>query len=54
MTLIVAFCSFASAPKNVRELAIIVAVLVVVPLYCCTPERFPVTLVLFYDVDATI
>ena len=52
---VVAFRSFANAPKNVSELAIIVAVLVVVvPLYCCASDRFPVTLVLFDDVEATI
>ena len=54
MKLLGAFRSFANAPKNVCKLAIIVAVLVVVPLYCCTPDRFPVTLVLFDDADATI
>jgi len=54
MKLVVAYRSFAIAPKNVCDLAIIVAVLVVVPLYCCTPDRFPVTLVLFDDVDAAI
>jgi hypothetical protein len=52
MKLIVAFRIFANASINVCELAVIVAVFVVVPLYCCTPDRFPVTLVLFHDVDA--
>jgi hypothetical protein len=54
MKLIVAFLSFANAPKNVYELAIIIAMLVVVPPYCCTHDRFPVILVLFDDVEATI
>jgi hypothetical protein len=48
------FSQLCERAKNVCELAIIVAVLVVVPLYCCTPDSFPVTLILFDDVDSTI